>query len=45
MSIRELERKTGIDFFVNLPALVGASVAETIETEDPTALSYWWSTN
>lgn len=45
MSIRELERKTGIDFFVNLPALVGASVAETIETEDPAALSYWWSTN
>ncbi|MBR5924123.1 MAG: DNA/RNA non-specific endonuclease [Bacteroidales bacterium] len=45
MSIRELERKTGVDFFVNLPALVGAQVAETIETEDPATLSYWWSTN
>ena len=45
MSIRELERKTGVDFFVNLPALVGAQMAETIETEDPATLSYWWSTN
>ena len=45
MSIRELEQKTGVDFFVNLPALVGASVAETIETEKPADLSYWWSTN
>ena len=45
MSIRELERKTGVDFFVNLPALVGEQMAETIETEDPTTISYWWSTN
>lgn len=45
MSIRELERKTGVDFFVNLPAIVGDKMAETIETEDPTQLSYWWSTN
>ena len=42
MSIRELERITGVDFFVNLPSVVGASMAETIETEDPKKLSYWW---
>lgn len=45
MSIRELEQKTGVNFFVNLPSVVGASVAETIETEKPSTLSYWWSTN
>lgn len=45
LSVRELEQKTGIDFFVNLPKLVGASVAETIETEKPSDLPYWWSTN
>lgn len=45
MSVRELEQKTGIDFFVNLPKVVGASVAETIETEKPSDLPYWWSTN
>ncbi len=42
MSIRELEQITGVDFFVNLPSVVGASMAETIETEDPKKLSYWW---
>lgn len=42
MSIRELEQITGVDFFVNLPSVVGAAMAETIETEDPKKLSYWW---
>ena len=39
MSIDELETKTGIDFFVNLPAAVGASVANEIEAETPVS---WW---
>lgn len=39
MSIDELESKTGIDFFVNLPAAVGSSVAAEIEAETPVS---WW---
>ena len=39
MSIDELETETGIDFFVNLPAAVGASVANEIEAETPVS---WW---
>ena len=42
MSIRELEQKTGVNFFVNLPGAVGAEVAEAIETENPNAVSWWW---
>lgn len=33
MTIKELENKTGIDFFVNLPAKVGKTKAERIESE------------
>ncbi len=40
MSIDELETKTGIDFFVNLPDAVGKSVAAAIEAEKP---GTWWS--
>lgn len=39
MSIDELEELTGIDFFVNLPAKVGADTASAIESTDPTTLS------
>lgn len=37
MSISELEKKTGIDFFVNLPAKVGADKAAEIESKSPTS--------
>lgn len=39
MPIDELEKKTGIDFFPNLSAKVGDSVAAKIEAETP---SKWW---
>ena len=42
MSIDELEKITGLDFFVNLPAKVGADQAAKIEAADPTASSVWW---
>lgn len=35
MSIDELETKTGFDFFVNLPAKVGADKAAQIEAQSP----------
>ncbi|MCR5561630.1 MAG: DNA/RNA non-specific endonuclease [Bacteroidales bacterium] len=39
MSIDQLEALTGIDFFVNLPGVVGASVADQIEAETP--VEFW----
>lgn len=42
MSVRDLEEKTGIDFFVNLPDKVGAATAKTIEEENPRTVSWWW---
>lgn len=42
MSIDELEAITGIDFFVNLPAKVGADQAAKIEAADPATSSVWW---
>ena len=42
MSVDDLEKKTGIDFFVNLPAKVGDDVAAKIEAEDPAKVSWWW---
>ena len=42
MSVRDLEKKLGIDLFVNLPAAVGKETAEQIETENPKNLSWWW---
>lgn len=41
MSIDELELRTGIDFFVNLPSAVGKTVAEAVESADPTRNSWW----
>lgn len=40
MSIDDLEEKTGIDFFVNLPAKVGAAKAAEIEAKAPTVASW-----
>ena len=42
MSVDELEAKTGIDFFVNLPAKVGADQAAKIEAVDPSTVALWW---
>ena len=42
MSIDRLEEITGLDFFVNLPAKVGAAQAAVIEATDPTTVSLWW---
>ena len=42
MSIDELEKMTGFDFFVNLPAKIGAEQAAKIEAADPDNSSVWW---
>ncbi len=42
MSVDDLEKKTGLDFFVNLPAKVGEGTAARIEAEDPAKVSWWW---
>ena len=42
MSIEALEKKTGVDFFANLPAFLGKDKAEAIEKADPnTTLNNW----
>ena len=43
MSIRELEAKTGVNFFVNLPAAIGDDAAATVETENPNSVNWWWN--
>ena len=40
MTIDELEKKTGEDFFVNLPAAIGNDFAGKVES---TKDSYWWT--
>lgn len=42
MSVDELEELTGFDFFVNLPAKVGADQAAKIEAADPATVALWW---
>lgn len=42
MSVKDLEKKVGMDFFVNLPAVVGEEMAAKIESENPSKVSYWW---
>ncbi len=42
MSVKNLEKKVGMDFFVNLPAVVGEEMAAKIESEDPSKVSWWW---
>ena len=41
-SITELESKTGIDFFVNLPALLGKEQAQAIEDASPSETLKNW---
>ena len=43
MSIDALEEKLGIDFFVNLPKLVGEDKAKEIEAEKPEDNKFWWT--
>ena len=42
MSIRDLENKLGYNLFVNLPGVVGEETAATVETENPSTVSWWW---
>jgi len=42
MSIDDLEKKIGMDLFVNLPSVVGDDTAAKVEAEDPTRNSWWW---
>lgn len=42
MSIDELEKITGIDYFVNLPAKLGQAAADAVEAEDPKNNKAWW---
>lgn len=42
LSIDALEEKTGIDFFVNLPVVLGTSAADAIEAADPTQTVKNW---
>lgn len=43
MSIRELEDRTGIDFFVNLETEVGSDNYQKIEQQDPSTVDWWWN--
>lgn len=42
MSIDDLEKITGLDFFVNLPAKIGADQAAQLEAADPADSAMWW---
>lgn len=42
MSVKDLEKRLNIDFFVNLPAVVGEEMAAKIESEDLSKVSWWW---
>lgn len=42
MSVKDLEKKVGMDFFVNLPAVVGEEMAAKIKSENPSKVSWWW---
>lgn len=42
MSIDDLEKKLGIDLFVNLPARIGEEAAAKVEAENPRNINWWW---
>lgn len=42
MSIDELEKITGLDFFANLPAKIGKDQAAQLEAADPSGSNVWW---
>jgi DNA/RNA endonuclease G (NUC1) len=39
MSVDDLEKKVGVDFFVNLDA----DTQKTVESADPTQVAWWWN--
>ena len=41
MSIDELEKKTGFDFFVHLIDKIGKDKADALEAQDPTTVAIW----
>jgi endonuclease G len=41
MSIDALEEMTGMDFFVNLPSLIGETQAANVESQNPSSVSWW----
>jgi len=43
MSIKDLEAKTGVNFFVNLPAAIGDAAAAAVEAENPNSVNWWWN--
>lgn len=43
MSIDELEKKIGFDFFANLPAKIGEDAAAQVKSEDPKTINWWWN--
>jgi hypothetical protein len=42
MSIDDLEKKLGIDLFVNLPTVIGQATADKVEAQEPSTVSWWW---
>jgi endonuclease G len=42
MSIDDLEKKLGMNFFVNLPEAIGKEKADQVEAENPQTVSWWW---
>lgn len=42
MSVDDLEKRLGIDFFVNLPTKIGEDAAAKVEAEDPAKVAWWW---
>ena len=42
MSIDDLEKLTGIDFFVNLPDAIGETAAANVEKQSPASVGWWW---
>lgn len=43
MSIRDLEKVTGITYFANLPAKIGEDAAAQVKSEDPKTINWWWN--
>lgn len=43
ISIDELEKKTGIDFYPNLSKLIGMEAAAQVKSEDPKTINWWWN--
>ena len=42
MSIDDLEKKTGIDFFPNLIDKIGKEEADKVEKQNPQNVAFWW---